>query len=777
MDRVTLLFVLLIGVNSPDGGLAQAADATLDNNASAQEATGRYYGSVHDAKSGEPLVGVNVRIQSSNPITPFVGRGTATNANGQFHLDLTPGIYTLVFTMVGYEPYEDRGIVIVAGQRRFVKIHLVEQAIEMRPTEVIGERPLLGSDPQTSTHYIDRRELNRVSGNLEDITRTFQTLPGVSAQADFTGRMYVRGGRADENIVLLDRIYVYEPYHLGGLVSIFNPELIDRVEFYAGGFPAKYAGALSSIIEVHNKKTNREEAEGEASISVISANANYGGPLWRQRGSWLLSYRRSYHDLVMRALGEFEDYVFPHFGDAQIILFYPVSDNDLLSFTGLHSTDKVNLEFRSDAPEESPADSGSFDWRNQLDIASVDWRHILSAKAFNHFTVSYQYQPFNYYVFELLPQTIRFRAHNWDAREDATFLFWRNHKIETGFYVRSMDVAQELEVKRAFWYYALGREDKDSPVRVADDSSRIIIDTRRGYTYAGGYVQDEWQILPPLVSINYGVNASYFDVTGQSLLSPRLSLAWKVRAQTVLKAAWGHYYQYPNDVVQLDDNYGNRQLGAQKAIHYILGFEQQLGENWLLRAEGYYKDLRRLIVIVPAENFNNNGRGRSYGFDVFLQKRGGGKLDGWLSYSFGISKRRDSLGAKEYYPIHDQRHNLSLVCNWKFSRRWELSIKWMYRSGRPYTPLAGRFYDPQTETPLPIPGELNSRRYPAYHRLDVRAARPFRLWSLDMTGYAEFINLYNRRNVYEYHWNDHYSERRTSYQFPLLPSVGVAVRL
>lgn len=733
-----------------------------------QREKGTIAGVVIDAKTGDPLIGVNVIFVNTN-------LGTATDLKGQFWLDLPVGKYSVRFDMIGYKVFELSDIEVQPTRRSYLRIHLVQKAIELQAITVSGERLLVSKQPEVSSQILQRRELTGISGAFEDVTRTVQTLPGVISQADFSGRMYVRGGRPDENIVLLDRTFIYEPYHLGGMVSIFNPELIDRVEFYAGGFPASHGNAMSSILLVTNQKGNKETLEGNASLSFLSTNAHFGGPLINHRGSWFISARRTYHDQLMKAIGAFENYIFPNFYDLQMILFYPLGENHLLSFSGLHTGDRMNLKYDKSIRGDTPAASGDFDWDNQMSIATFDWKWIISPKNFTHTTFSFSKQPFKYRTFGLHPQWIEFDASNWDFREDATFLNINNHKIETGLYLHRSDVGQKMYFNKSYWHLFAG-ENKNTSVRIADDSSRVVMDNERSYNYAAAYLLDQWELFPPMLSVNTGLRWEYFDVSHQLVWSPRLSFSLTLDEKSVLKGAWGYYRQFPKDPVQMDADNGNPDLKAQQAIHYILGIERQIAYNVLTRFELYYKDLHRLIVKNPFTNYANTGTGWSYGAEIFIQKRVAGYVDGWISYSYSISRRKDEPQAKEYDPMQDQRHTVSAVINIHPHRKWDISLKWLLYSGRPYTPLDSVVYIPASDGYFPIEGAINSERLPSYQRLDIRADYWFKWRTIPFSIYFEVLNIYNHQNIYDYIWDEDYSRRSASYQFPLLPTFGVSVK-
>jgi hypothetical protein len=253
-----------------------------------------------------------------------------------------------------------------------------------------------------------------------------------------------------------------------------------------------------------------------------------------------------------------------------------------------------------------------------------------------------------------------------------------------------------------------------------------------------------------------------------------------VTDRTRLKFAWGHYYQYSIDPVQMEPPLGSNDLKPKRAIHYILGMEHQLTAGSRVRVEGYIKELSDLFVLGPQMKFTNYGRGSVWGLECFYERAASNRLNGWISYAYSIARRKDQLGTPEYYPQQDQRHTFSAVLNYRFDPSWKLSLKWAVHSGRPYTPVLGAesLVDEQTgETTgyVPLEGEINSRRFPEYQRLDVRLDRFFRFQGWDLSLYAEVLNVYNHGNIYDYSYTRDYSRRITTYQFPLLPAIGAKV--
>jgi len=725
-------------------------------------------GIVRDQATERPLMGVNVVVLGTS-------WGTTTSPEGHFRVWLPPDLYKLRFEMMGYQSLVLGPIRLDSGSQVTVSAELVEKVIPMDEVLVLGERSASVEDKQVSSHFLERRRWESLSGTTEDVMRSIQTLPGVASPADFFGRVYVRGGRASENVVVLDRVFIYEPYHLGGALSIFNPELIDYVEFYSGGYPAKYGQATAAILQVFNKTGLAQSFQGEVSLSVISANAVLQGRLPGNGGAWILSTRRSYHDKLMQAVGAFKNYVFPHFHDLQLKVTYPLNKKHVVTFDALSSGDALKIELENeDGRADALADSGDLAWDNQLTLASLDWKWLISPKSYSHMTISYSQQPFNSEISGLSPQWFAGKVRNFDVNADLAVLSLAGHELEAGCYVRATDARLDVNFKQDYFLFTAENSN------VALDTTLLRSSVDKIFRYTGLYLQDEWSVVPPTLNVGFGFRYETLNTSPARPLSPRFNLTYRVTENTLLKFSWGHYYQFSKDPVETEPPLGNNDLKPKRAIHYILGLDHQITTNTKVRVEGYIKELSKLFVFGPALRFGNYGQGRVQGLEFFLERRTSGRLNGWASYSYSVARRKDFLGTPEYHPLQDQRHTASLVLNHRPNRKWRFSVRWMVHSGRPYTPLLGSeavvdSVSGEVEGYRPIEGPKNSRRFPTYQRLDVRCDRIFHFngWNLEM--YLEVLNLYNHKNVYDYSYTKDYSRRISTYQFPLLPSLGLKV--
>gem|GEM_PF-2777466 len=309
------------------------------------------------------------------------------------------------------------------------------------------------------------------------------------------------------------------------------------------------------------------------------------------------------------------------------------------------------------------------------------------------------------------------------------------------------------------------------------------------YYYAGGFIQDDIEILKDFFYVNPGVNVQYFKRNNQWIANPRLAFKIKPGPDWETYFATGLYSQYPLDASFMDEETGNPHLQAEESIHYILGSKMDIAEDFTLQLETYYKTYRNLVISDPDPelNYTNNGIGRAYGFDVMLQKKIGGDWDGWLTYSYVRSERQatqrnnpadygkpdNSVPTGEWYRAgSDRPHTFNLILNYTFSPKWKIALTQKYCSGKPFTPVTGADYQPAIDEYVPNSGKFNSERMPDYTTTDVKVTMPFfnlKGWS----AYVQITNLFDVKNVNSYMYKRDYSESRPIYQLPRVFFGGI----
>ncbi len=758
--------------------------------------SGTLTGRIADLETQAALPGVNILLDGTR-------LGAAADEDGLFTIENVPvGEYRLHIRMVGYKARIIRQVRVLADQTTNLDIELEFISIEMGSVTVTGDkRDQVEKRLSPSRHDLKPREVMTLAGGGEDIFRSISTLPGVIARSDASAQFYVRGGTPDQNLIIVDDVPVFNPYRLkalGGPLSMFNPDVVEYVELLPGGFSAQYGDKLSSVLIARNREGDRFEPHGKTSMSLIDMRVYAEGPLpgSGEEGSWLVSGRRTYYDILLDKLSDVPaGTVFPNFRDLQGKVVYDLSPEQKIRINFSDSREEMVLtDLEIDGAGEDQdffKDEDFFTLSNFIDsrLSSVGWVNAFSDVSLSNLTLSrfndtwtmdlkageYHYTP----VIDMRKMEIR---------EDLTHILTPVHSLKTGLAISDLitDISIAITMDSAA-YYSQNPED-----RRADDQAVIDRDIRlqNASSMTGFYIQDEWKILPPVLLALAGLRADYSTFTQEWVYSPRLVLNYTIIPQLSLHFGWGHYYQAPNFVSLFErfersiqwNLFETITLGTERAEHNLLGIEIHPTSDYTIKLEGYYKNLENLVMQQDSlQNYipDNSGQGYAYGAEVFLQKRGNPdtRISGWMSYSYGITKEK---GAEEdyYFREFDQRHTLSLVGRYHVFANMFLDVQYSYGSGFPWTAPQrdGNGHVLRDDDGDILFDAKNSSRYPNYTRLDLRMSMLGTVFDeLEAEAYLELVNALRHENIYEYYWSDDYETRFTSYMLPLLPFFGARV--
>jgi hypothetical protein len=760
-------------------------------------------GVVRHAETSAPLADVTVTAD---------GRRTQTDPEGRFVLRVPPGVVRIEASAPDFYPLSTE-IDVTQNDAIDAELLLVPRSGFAATVDVVAAPP---PEAAPSAVVVAPVEVMRTPGALDNVFRTLQTLPGVSATEEFSSRLAVRGGAPDQNLTMMDSVEIHDPYRLFGLTSAFNPETISRFELATGGFSVKYGDRLSSLLVIENREGVRgERLNGSASLSITDANLIFEGRMPRgMTGSWLVSARRTYYDLVASKVADQE---FPRFADIQAKGVWRLAPGRTLSVFGLRSRQDAALDIDSDDAR------GEFNDNTRNDLASVRLDSTFGSNGRSHTTVAYSESSSSFGVnaaFENRSQ--RANTPDEESVDVANVVFDRTLAL------RDVSLRQEFGWTRGAHVVEAGGEVH----RLGTELSFVITGDRnpnavngssqqggaglpdsllsvRDVTRGGLFLLDRWQASPPL-AIEAGIRLDRSGVNRDTQLSPRATATLALDSRTRLRTALGRYTQSPGyeKLVQSDyvldltgANVGR--LRSEQAIQASAGLERDIGSGATLRVEAYYKTSSRLLVgrleteterqarlaeydfpaslasSLPADPIitstpTNDGRGRAYGFDVFLSRTTApvsARVRGWASYTWGRA-RRESYG-RVYSFEYDRRHAFSSVASYRLSERWELAATTRLASGFPRTPPLGvrvaaeadvgdRDGDGNLQELVPaVDGggrpvyavnfggidNLNTGRLPLFARVDLRATwRPRGAagrWEL----YAEVINLLNRDNA------------------------------
>jgi hypothetical protein len=621
---------------------------------------------------------------------------------------------------------------------------------------------------------VPAREANRLPGGFADPTRMLQALPGVSNDSDFDGLLYVRGGDGGQNRILIDDVNVSDAYHFGGVVSVLNVDVIDRLEFMPGGYTAAYGDALAGVLQVKRRIGNPTAFHARSSLNALAGSAALEGPIGRDaKGSWLVAGRRSLIDQVLKGRGSGPT-VLPAYWDIDARLWRMAGKNDFR--LGLLTGGDFLSARLSDQFEFAPAESSGVEWNRHLTVASLNWTLPAGAWSLSQ-VVAYGWRSQEIDLLGTVPQFARADTRQFDWRGDASRPAF-GATWSGGAQVVHKHTDYGLNINRL----SILEPDRRSNPRSPLDTTTVTSSYEARNVYAAGYAQADVALLDSTLAVTAGLRLERSSRSGGSLEpSPRLRAQWRTPwTGWTVNGAVGSYRQYPGDRLELDPTFGNPELGAERADHYVLGVARTFHKGGRVSVEGYAKQLEELIVSNPdaAEDeppFQNSGTGHARGLEFMLHLPYR-QWDGWAAYTLGEVRYRDFPGAAEYAPAQDIRHAVSLVGRWRPSEDWSVGAKYRAMSGRPYTPVVGRenvsdLFDGLTW--LPVLGEFNSGRFPWYERLDVRVDRAFRVSGARCTATVEVVNVLGRRNLYDYRYVDGYSRAEMVTMLPLIPTIGI----
>ena len=772
------------------------------------------FGYVREDHTGEPLAYANVFIQQT-------GNGTATNEDGYYAiLNLPYGTYDISVSIIGYAMIT-QPISILPDKEKRIDFRLKLQAIETGVVRVSAERQKFEKEVLPSMVMMDFREIKTMPAFVEaDVFRAIQHLPGVQTLNDFSSALYVRGGTPDQNLIMLDGITVYNPFHIGGVFSTFNTDAIKEANFHAGGFSARYGGRMGSILNIINREGNTEEFMGKANISLISSKALMEGPLHindQLTGSWMLAGRRTYFDKVADVVmyfvkknddkidaDEIPDHVFPYyFYDIQAKANLDISPEHRLTFSGFYGDDILYVSNEDNNNYHSDYSSyrrTKFDWKWGNKTTSLTWRWLINPglimKTFLadsryrfHIDMDHWQNRIDSYENGIKTSDEENGFDVFDIIEDNTLeaeFTWRasdSHKITSGFQYKKVDFDLGMEFR---WYELSSYEILGEIELLNDvDTSLRPLDIRDHTIEQSVFAEDTWEVNKRLTLLP-GLRITYYNLHEQIYLDPRLGGKYKFTNNLALKLNMGRYHQFLTISNPQDVNFHfvdiwmglTKDLTASYADHYIIGLEYLAPQNTLFRAEVYYKNMYHMLTLKQGDfSQNDDGEFRIDPFNEFydtdgiskgielLIKKTKGKVRGWLGYTYADILKQTEV-EPWFHPQYDRKHTVDFVCDWQWTEKTHLSSAIAYSSGNPFTPILGhaqQWDDNGNSQNELLTGDKNSQRYPPYFRWDISFVKrkPF------LKGHREFyfqiINVTNHLNVLGYIYNNKYDDSTGEY--------------
>ena len=737
---------------------------------------------------GETLPGASVTV-------PALATGTAADSVGHYRLNLPAGRVQLLVTSIGFRTIT-RDLNLTKSQR--LSFDLEENNQELGEVLVTGSVSLEQKlkTTQMGVEHLSIREaklLPALFGEV-DILKTLQLKPGVQSGGEGTSGLFVRGGSADQNLVLLDNTVVYNPNHLFGLFSVFNSDAVQSVDLYKSGFPAQFGGRLSSVVDVKLREGDRQKYVTTGGIGLISSRGTFEGPISKGKGSFIVSGRRTYFDIFTRAINKRnerkEDYSpIPdyYFYDLNAKANYSLGEKDQLFLTGYLGRDVFGFS-------STGGFNFNFQWGNTL--GTLRWNHVFSPKLFVNTTASVS--DYKYTLTNKLDQfsfTLGSRITDYTGRTDFEYTPNDRHQLKFG----------AIATQHIFGVGRLDANSGDGRINFGSDVNYYGLD---GAVYAA----DNFKATDKL-QLEGGLRLTGFKSGDNPYggLEPRAAARYSLNDKTSFKLNYALMYQYVHLVTNsgatlpTDIWYPSRLRVKPQRSQQVSGGASFLlgGGKYLLTNELYYKWGRNQVDFRDgAQLFANPdldaefifGKSWSYGNEVYLEKKTG-RTTGWIGYTLAWSWRNFQPqngtngvnGGRDFHPNYDRRHNLTVVVIHQLNARLNLTASFVYTSGNLTTLPLGRFgvqdipgssvgIDPR---PVPIYPDRNSYQLIPYHRLDLGAV--YKIGSRrnqDLT--LSIYNAYNRRNAYFVFFDtvrDKATGRTTGFAakqvslFPVIPSL------
>jgi hypothetical protein len=736
-------------------------------------------GYLKDSLTNEFLIGAAVQIENTSI-------GSSSNAYGYYSITVNKGKVTLLVNYIGYE---QKSLTIDVASNVTLDISLKEKMTSLKEVIVSStkkDQKIISTD--MSVEKISAKDIKQIPMVLgeADVIKSIQLLPGVSAPNEGSGGFNVRGGSADQNLILLDEAIVYNPSHLFGFFSVFNADALKDATIYKGGIPSKYGGRLSSVLDIRMREGNNKKFTATGGIGLLSSRLTLEAPIGKvhedgANGSFLLSARRSYADVFLPLSSDTTiNRNKLYFYDLNFRSNYRLSSKDRIFLSGYFGRDKIDV----------PNGFGN-SWGNIT--STLRWNHLFSPKLFMNVSAIYSnydyaitFYPGNSFQWNSSLSNVNFKA-------DFDYYAGEKHKIKFGigsilyqfnpgnikpFGANSTINPTNYKGKRAVENYAYLQHDYRISNRLTimyglriSQFAQMVNDSIPVYENGKPVVYN-----PVINNYEKGTISSYKNYGKNELLNnsfgfePRLSLNYQVNEVSSIKLGYNRMYQYihllstatsptPLDIYTPSSSFIKPQIADQIATGYFRNFKDNTFE---FSVEAYYKWMQNQFDFIDGASpiLNNspetiilNGNARSYGLE-FMIKKSEGRYTGWISYTLSKAERRTpgvdggrGINNGAYYSTnYDKPHNIAITGNYKISEKWSISANFIYQSGRPATYPESKY----SFNGLSIPdySERNAHRLPDYHRLDIAATlkgKQTKRWKSQWI--FGIYNVYNRQNA------------------------------
>ncbi|MCF8715783.1 TonB-dependent receptor [Joostella atrarenae] len=757
-------------------------------------------GTISEASSNETLIGVNI-------IIPELQTGTTTNEYGFYSISVPAGTYNVEVSYIGFQNIVEEVDLSESTKRNFSLIDAAEELDEIVLEQDIEKINI--KKPEMSVNSLNAATIKKIPAVLgeADVIKSILLLPGVSNAGEASSGFNVRGGAADQNLILLDEAIIFNSSHLFGFFSVFNPDAIKNIKLYKGGIPSRYGGRISSVLDIYQKDGNSKKFHMTGGIGAVSSRILAEGPIVKDKGSFLIGGRSSYAHLFLKLTDNDNS---AYFYDLNTKLSYKLNDNNSIYMSGYFGRDIFDI-------------SDSFNNVYGNSVINLRWNHLFSDKLFSNLSVIYS----DYYY----GLTLDFVGFNWNSGI-------KNFNVKYDFkHYLSDKLKLNYGINNVYYKFNPGEIEPEGE----DSGINYFKLTDKYANEAAAYIDVEQEITENL-SVEYGLRLSHFNRYGQdeinvyeddnpvvynqqlgiyekatpidtisvsrsksvktyTNLEPRIAVSYTLDDTQSIKASYNRMTQYlhlitntssptPLDIWSPSGSFIKPQILDQ----YAVGYFKNINNNaYSIETELFYKKIDNRIDYIDGADLiaNNaieqvilNGEAKAYGMEVLFRKNIG-RFQGWLAYTLSESHQRTPgrtsiepgiNNGKWYHTPYDKTHDISLTASYTLTPKWSFGGNFIFQTGRPASFPSGQYeYEGVT---VPSYGERNNNRLPSYNRLDVSATyipNPKKTKGWQSEWVFSIYNIYNRKNAASISFRENVEEQRNEAVklsiFGIIPSV------
>ncbi|KAA6337614.1 hypothetical protein EZS27_014313 [termite gut metagenome] len=741
-------------------------------------------GIITDLKTREVLTGVPVYIKEQST------KNTVSDNRGEYNLYLPKGKYTLIIHCLGYE---EKQIPVWLTNNTIQDISLSQSAIKLTEIVISSKRPDISiTDPQTGVTQMEIQQINKlpVLFGERDIVKSLQLMPGIKSAGEGSAGFFVRGGTADQNLIMLDNVSLYNASHLMGFFSTFNSDVLRNASVYKGGMPAQYGERLSAILDIQQRNGDIQDYHLSGGIGLISSKLNVEGPIQKGKSSFLFGARRTYADAIARLSGvEDASNAYLYFYDLNMKLHFTLSPKDQLSVSGYLGRDKMILK--------DVADTG---WGNSF--VTAKWTRNWNSKLSGAISLLYNQYTYDFHQELGMSSGGYAKIKDYGLKKEFHYQINNDNLLRFGLHSTYHDIGPGN-------YYTNSEEESTT------------LNLHHRYSWENGiYISNQMKVNENLEMI-YGLRLSVFSAVGKGEYyklnenneitdtlryssgefvktyvnpEPRLSAVYKLNAYSSLKVSYARTTQNIHLLTQIfraspydrwtsSSNNIKPQIANQYSIGYFRNFRNNTYE---LSVETYYKDMWNQIDFKDHAEIRGSdivetellcGKGRAYGLELMLKKQTG-VLTGWISYTLAKSEKKiEGINNNRWYDAYqDRTHDISVVGIYELNPKWTLSAAWVYYTGNAISYPSGKYQIDGND--VMYYAERNGYQTPAYHRLDIGATYLVKKTAKYESELAfSLYNAYGRRNAYmiSFETNKDDPTKTSAYRYSLftyVPSIS-----